>query len=321
MNKVTHDDIVSFANQKVNLPAEDAKKYRKQVNDLLDRLAEHIKQNPGFALLKMLHAGSVAKGTALIIKRELDAAVYVKKEDAPVNDKELVPWIAQLLRDSNPNMKPGQFDDSQPHCVTVRFKGSGLDVDVVPVLYEGGENDMGYLVNKYSGNKTLTSIPLHLEFIRARKKNHPIHYAQVVRLVKWWAKQRKIEDESFKCKSFMIELIVAHLADGGLDLSDYPIAIESVFNYIVTTNLEKRIIFEDYYEKSLIPNQNMGAIEIFDPVNPKNNITEKYTVSDQERLVSLANEAGDAIAEALYADTKQRAVECWQRLFGPTFII
>ena len=32
------------------------------------------------------------------------------------------------------------------HCVTVSFRGTGLDVDVVPVLYEGDEDDRGYLL-------------------------------------------------------------------------------------------------------------------------------------------------------------------------------
>lgn len=319
MSIILHSDIALFADQKVNLPAETVKKYRKQVSDLLDRLEVHIAQNPGFALVKMLHAGSAAKGTALSTLNDLDAAVYVKKETAPISDHELVSWIAQRLRDSNPNMKSEQFDDTQPHCVTVRFNGSGLDVDVVPVLYEGAKNDFGYLIDKHTGERLLTSIPLHLEFIRKRKADNPVHFAQVVRLIKWWANQKKIEDESFKCKSFMIELLVAHHADRGLDLSNYPNALEKIFAYIVKTGLEERIVFNDYYNVSQIPSENLGAIEIFDPVNPKNNITGKYSVSDRERLVRAADEVGDAIAEAHHATTKLRAVDRWQTIFGPSF--
>jgi hypothetical protein len=192
-------------------------------------------------------------------------------------------------------------------------------VDIVPVLYEGAKNDVGYLIDKYTGDRLLTSIPLHLEFIRKRKNNTPIHFAQVVRLLKWWAQQKKIEDENFKCKSFMLELLVAHHADRGLDLSDYPSALEKILAYVATTGLENRIIFEDYYSRDQILPQSTGAIEIFDPVNPENNITQKYSVSDREKLVQAATEAGDAIAEAHYATTKARAVECWQAVFGPSF--
>jgi len=285
-----------------------------------ERVASHIAANPGFALVKKLHAGSVAKGTAMRTVKDLDVAVYVEKEQVPIRDEQLVPWLAERLREANPNMESEQFDDSQPHCVTVRFRGSGLDVDVVPVLYEGAENDVGYLVDKNTGERLLTSIPLHLEFIRARKKAHPDHWAQVVRIIKWWASQRKEADEGFKCKSFMAELIVAHCVDHGIvSLSDYPRALEALFSYIVKTALQERIAFTDYYPVSRLPAPTGAAIEIFDPVNPENNVANKYTVADRERLVRTAEEAGDAISEAHYATTKGRAVECWQVVLGPAF--
>jgi hypothetical protein len=217
-------------------------------------------------------------------------------------------------------MKPDQFDDSQPHCVTVRFRGSGLDVDMVPVLYEGAPNDLGYLIDKNTGDRLLTSIPLHLEFIRARKKAHPDHWAQVVRLLKWWATQRKAVDDAFKCKSFMVELLVAHCVDRGtLPLSDYPRALETLFSYIVKTGLEDRIAFTDYYPAQRLPGPTGAVIEVFDPVNPVNNVSEKYTAADRDRVVRAAEEAADAISEAYYATTKARAIECWQVVLGPGF--
>ena len=231
---ITHADIRSFAENRVNLPSESVRKHRKQVNNLRERLEAHIKKNPGFALVKMLHAGSVAKGTALRTINDLDVAVYVKMEEVPIDEEELVPWIAERLREANPNMSSDQFDASSPHCVKVCFKGSGLDVDVVPVLYEGDENDYGYLVAQDTGQRLLTSIPLHLEFIRKRKKAHPTHFAQVVRLVKWWARQRKAENAEFKCKSFLLELLLTFLADKDMvALADYPDALETLFSYIV----------------------------------------------------------------------------------------
>jgi tRNA nucleotidyltransferase (CCA-adding enzyme) len=311
--------IKAFAEDKVNLPREYAQKYRDQVNRLRERLAHHIAENPGFDLVKMLHAGSVAKGMGLRTINDLDAAVYVKKDTAPISDHELVRWLAARLREANPNLRPDQFDESQPHCVTITFRGTGLDVDVVPVLYEGDENDLGYLVDKYTGDRLLTSIPRHLEFIRTRKSRHPDHYAQVVRLTKQWAQQRKAIDSEFKCKSFMIELILAHLADRDMNLADYPQALKDFFSYIVKTGLAERIAFTDYYPLSKLPDPTGAAIEIFDPINPSNNIASKYTINDRQRLVDAAEEAADIISEAFYATTKSRAIECWQFVFGPSF--
>ena len=57
---IAHSDIRSFAGARVNLPSDSARRYREQVNRLRESLAEHIAGNPGFALVKMLHAGSVA---------------------------------------------------------------------------------------------------------------------------------------------------------------------------------------------------------------------------------------------------------------------
>lgn len=315
---IVHADIARFADERVNLPRDDAQAHRDQVNRLRERLAKHIEANPGFALVKMLHSGSVAKGTALRTVNDLDVAVYVEKEKAPIADRELVPWLAARLREAYPDLKPEQFDESQPHCVTISFKGSGLDVDVVPVLYEGDKDDKGYLVDKYTGERRLTSIPLHLEFIRKRKKLNQ-HYSQIVRLAKWWAARHKERDETFKCKSFLLELLLAKLVDSGSDFSDYPRALEGLFSGIVKTGLEARVAFSDYYQPSALPKSPTGPIEVFDPVNPENNIAAGYTVTDRGKLVSAAEDAADAISEAYFATTKARAIACWQRVFGSTF--
>ncbi|MEE8190691.1 MAG: CBASS oligonucleotide cyclase, partial [Candidatus Scalindua sediminis] len=299
---INHSDIASFAENKVNLPADTAKKYRDQIKPLCERLTRHVQENEGFALVKMLHAGSVAKGTALKTINDLDVGVYLKKEEAPISENELVPWLASRLREANTQMSSDQFVENN-HCVTVNYRGNGLDVDMVPVLYEGDANDMGHLVDKYTGDRTLTSIPLHLNFIRDRKKKYPNHYAQLVRLMKWWSKQQKDKDESFKCKSFMLELLVAYIADEGLDLSDYPTALEAIFSYIVKTDLEDRISFSDYYSRDKLPQSKINPIEIFDPVNPENNIANKYTQRDCERLVTASEEATDALSEAITANT------------------
>ena len=82
-------------------------------------------------------------------------------------------------------------------------------------------------------------------------------------------KQQKIEEgDRFRFKSFVAELLIAKL-DNGMELEDYPTALENFFAYIVKSSLKERISFVDYYSKSALPNKKMGEIEIFDPVNPK----------------------------------------------------
>ena len=316
---ITHADILYFAETQVNLPSKLKRRYREQVNNLREGLERHIDANPGFELVKMLHAGSVAKGTALHTINDLDVAVYVTADQTLVDERSVVSWMGERLRKVYSNKDLGDFDTSSPHCVTIHFRGSDLHVDIVPVIYNGDEQDLGYLIDKYTGERLLTSIRLHLEFIRNRKESNPKHFAQVVRLIKWWASLRKDENPEFKCKSFLLELLVAHLADSGMDLNDYPHALEQFFSYIVKTRLEKRVSFIDYYPIDALSSSTRDAIEVFDPVNPKNNVTERYSVGDRDALVDAAGDAADAIREAFYATTKERAVESWQVVLGSSF--
>jgi tRNA nucleotidyltransferase (CCA-adding enzyme) len=316
---IGHGEIKAFAEDRVNLPAEPAAKYRAQVKALRERLEKKIDDHPDYGLVKMLHAGSVAKGTALQNVNDLDAAVYVKKAYAPTgSDASLVTWLADRLFEANTNMSRDQFVENS-HCVTVNFKGTGLSVDVVPVLYEGGAEDRGYLVRKNTGDRVLTSITLHLRFIRDRKANYGSNFAELIRLTKWWKRTVATRDEDFRFKSFMIELLWARLADDGLSLADYPTALERFFAYLVKTDLEEQVSFTDFYKPSEIPARSSAAIEVLDPVNVTNNVAVHYDATDRARIGTAAHKALDAINEARFAPTKGRAVECWQTILGPTF--
>lgn len=312
MSKVNHEDIAQFAADRVNLPKEIADKHRKQVNSLREKLETKIDEDPSFDLVKMLHAGSVAKGTALRTVNDLDVAVYVKAGEAPKDDSELVAWLADRLSEAYPNLEQEQFE-FQTHCVTINFKGSGLNVDVVPVLYEGDEDDKGWLVRKYTGERVLTSIPLHLKFMRDRKALYGDSYKELIRITKWWKRAKNL-----RFKSFMIELVWAHLAATGIDLKSYPDALEEFFAYIVKSQLKERVFFTDHYTANDLPSST-DPIQVFDPVNPSNNVAKNYTDADRQAIVEAAHTALDALGEARYAITKGEAVECWQDVLGTGF--
>jgi hypothetical protein len=165
----------------------------------------------------------------------------------------------------------------------------------------------------------MTNISLHLEFIRKRKTANPVSFGQVVRLVKWWIRHQKDIDSTFKFKSLMAELICAHLADTGTDFSNYPTVLQAFFAYIVRSGLKESIIFTDYYDESAVDSRNSGVIKIFDPVNPVNNIASKYTDLDRQQIVIAATDALEALAEAQFSTTKQRALDLWKVIYGPAF--
>lgn len=315
---IDHKDILKFAQERVNLPQDKARKYREQVRGLRDRLENHLDDNPDFALKKMLLSGSLAKGTALKSLNDIDVAVYVAGSDAPRDISALMNFIGDRLVAAYPNVTSDQVTVNT-YSVTISFKSTGLDVDVVPILYYGDPDWRGDLVSQDDGSFLETSIPLHLEFTRKRKKAQPDHFAQVVRLVKFWAQLKKMDDPQFRFKSFMIEMILARLADDGVDFSDYPEALQAFFTYVVKTDMRALIAFADYYDPGTASACNGDAVKILDPVNKENNVGKLYTTYNADLIVAAASDAGDAIDYALSATTKQETVAAWQDVFGPQF--
>lgn len=314
---INHRDIARFAEEKVNLPKDKADEYRAQAGRLREKLEGYLSEHPDFSLKRILLSGSLAKGTALRALNDIDMAVYISGSEAPHDLRALLEYLAERLRNAFPNFSADQVKP-QTYSVTVSFRGSGLDVDVVPVLYAGKPDWRGDLISQEDGSFLETSIPLHLEFARKRKQAQPVHFAQVVRLVKYWARRQKLENEEFRFKSFMVEMILAKLCDNGTDFSDYPEALQSFFTYIAKSGLRERIVFEDHYKTARVGKLD-DPVQIIDPINEKNNVARLYTIENAEAIVEAALDAGDAIDAALSAPTKELTLHYWQKVFGPSF--
>jgi len=314
---IDHREIVRFAEERVNLPRDKANEYRAQARRLRERLDGYLDEHPDFTLKKMLLSGSLAKGTSLRSLNDIDVACYISGADAPGDVPRLLNYLAERLRKAFANFSPEQVKPNT-YSVTVSFKGTGLDVDVVPILYSGDKDWYGSLVSQENGSLLSTCIPRHLEFIRRRKEAHPTDFTQLARLIKFWAARMKRDQEGFRLKSFMIELILAHLADQGLSFSNYPDALQHFFTYVAQSNLRERVAFADYYATSAVGTFS-EPVQIIDPVNAKNNVSNLYTAAQADAIVNAALDAGDAIDAALRAPTKQETVRYWQNVFGTSF--
>lgn len=316
---IGHNEIAQYAKDKVNLPKEWADEYREQASRVREKVTAYLSEHPDFTLKKILLSGSLAKGTALRNLNDIDMACYISCSDAPSDTKELLEYLAARLRKAFPNMKPEQVQP-KTYSVTISFRGTGLDVDIVPIIYDNDPEWYGRLISQDDGSFLETCIPRHLEFIRKRKALNPNHFSQVIRLAKQWVKNMKSENDRFKFKSFMVELIMAKLLDEGKDFSDYPEALQNFFTYLATSDLKELIAFGDYYAKSTVPAFS-EPVKIIDPVNPRNNAAKLYTIQQASAVVEAALDAGDAIDAAITATTKEKTVYYWQKVFGPSFQI
>lgn len=307
----TNKDLKDYVEDMVYVDSEKVKKYREQVNRLRDNLESYIKENPDFGLVKMLHSGSVRKGTAISTLNDMDVAVYVKSNKVEnYEESRVLNYVRDGLIEiyKKHNMTEDQFSIGH-HCVKVSFKGSGLDVDVVPVIPNGEPNDLGHLITRDTGDKVLTSIPLHLEFIRKRKNDYP-NFTPMVRLTKWWRNQ-----QDFKFKSFLIELIWAHIADTEGISDDIVPALQQFYRYIVNTELNQAIIFTDYYTSDEVT-IGTNTVNIFDPVNPENNVGDSLDDNKKEIIIDAADDALGYLSHAVQASTKTQAVASLKQIFG-----
>ncbi|MFH9658588.1 CBASS oligonucleotide cyclase [Streptomyces sp. NPDC017248] len=323
---VDHKVLKTFAQNKVNVPPDEAKERRRQVNHLRERLEDYIATHPDFDLVKLRASGSTAKHTAIRRRSgtgsDADVAAYLRTTDTDIDVSTMLTWLRDRCIEVYGATKDA--DDFKPsdHAVGITMRSSGLKIDVVPVLYTGEPDDRGYLVTT-DGSKVLTSVTLHLQFIQTRKDKAGDGYRELIRLLKAWIRESKEADPELRCKSFLIELLVAHLWDVGwngrpLQVDDYPAAIEQVLAYIVRTGLRTPIVFTDYYKSDAV-RATADPIQVWDPVNPENNVARGYTEQDRQRLVNHARTTLDTITMAAYAATKGEALDSWRELFGPTF--
>ena len=91
VSEISHEHVVAYAAERVNLPRDEATKTSRSGKTGLEiGWRRRLPTIPSYGLVKSLHAGSVAKGTALRTVNDLDSPVYVQASEAPSTDAELV---------------------------------------------------------------------------------------------------------------------------------------------------------------------------------------------------------------------------------------
>ena len=101
-------------------------------------------------------------------------------------------------------------------------------------------------------------------------------------------------------------------------MGDYPRAFEQVLGYIARTGLRTPIVFTDFYAADAVT-ATTDPIQVWDPVNPSNNVARSYTDADRQRLVKTATAALEEIVWAAHAPTKGDANDAWRTVLGPGF--
>ena len=198
---IGHAEIAAFANSNINLQHSKVIEYPERVNSLRDSLRAKIAADPAYAVVRVLDAGSLAKGTALRNTSDFDLAVYLRPGAVPETQRSSHTWLVARLKEARPQLEDDQFE-LRDHCVSLVYK-DGRRVDIVPILNAGDGSGDGDLIRKDTGAKVHTNVRRHIEFVRVRKARCPVHYPQVIRLLKWWAVQQQGRDKNFSLQELL----------------------------------------------------------------------------------------------------------------------
>ena len=294
----------------LRLPDDMRKKYHDQVDNLISVLSKSLKDRAGIKITKIVKAGSFAKHTILRKTNEdpvdVDVVFYISGHNTnQENRASLSKIIHDLLIEIYPQKAVGDFIIER-RATTVEFKGSGLSVDIVPVIQDPSRPEYGWHFNK-NGLKVETCASCQIKFVEDRKdRDH--HFRTLVRLAKKWRNYSELKP----LKSFTIELIMAHL----LDTEGKDGTIEQKFrrflHYIADSDLKKAIKFAE----NKPPFKNFtDPVIILDPVSSENNVASRITDEERSEIVRKANKAWETANFA----SAEGDLEIWKELFGKGF--
>ncbi len=295
----------------LRLPAEKRTAYHKQVDRLVDTLRRHLRKRTKITITRIVKAGSFAKFT--ILRRaadnpvDVDVVFYVSGADANNETLEsLSAAIYDILIEMYPTKAVEDFE-IQRKAATVRFVGSRLSVDIVPVIEDETRPGYGWQFDIRDSTKSETCAPCQIKFVRDRKEKDS-DFRTLVRLGKQWRNRAELKP----LKSFTVELILAHL----LDTQGNQCCIEERFRnfllYVAQSGLQQQISFPENGKPLGIFSH---PVVIIDPVNSFNNVTSRISEEERQTIVAAAQNSWE-IATFASVENDQ---EAWKEIFGPRF--
>lgn len=321
------NDQLLFFVDKIKLQSEDMQKYRDQIKNLKDKLESKIKndQSTGLKVTKFLLAGSWKKRTILKASGDhpidIDLVLFVGGDDNIQNDLEkLHDYIVKYLQEIYPQKDINRDVDAKGNTksITIRFSGSGLEVDIVPVVPIIKPERYIWQPQRGGGGKYITSVENHLDFSLNKRQNNP-SYTAIVRMLKQWKNYKELKPTDYEggISSFAIELIVAYLDEKQGVQTNIEEAIIRFFQFVSGSNFPN-IKFS--HAINSIPHYST-PIYIADDTNNENNATKKINQSKWNEIVEEAENAFDSLNYAQSIKTEGSTIEQWKSVFGPTFNI
>ncbi len=310
---------MEYTNQQLNnyisrikLTQEKKSSYKSQIENLKANVLRATKEMDNTKVTKVKRAGSWKKGTALAPKGDypldIDMVFYLEIEESTLFDaQELRDEIISVLCKAYPSKEKSDFTDGQK-TIGVVFRGSGLEVDIVPFIPEKGNTTYGRQPRKkLNSGEFKTSVDKQLDFVNLIKNKCP-NFTSIVRILKSWRNYKEIE-----LSSFSIELAVAHLIETGrISGSSINQAVITFFEFFGNGNP-----VNVYFSRAIGPRTGSPPW-IADPTNNENN-TIRMSDSEWREIVDVAECGFETISYAQTVQESGKTSDLWKEVFGPSF--
>jgi len=318
---------LGFFIDRIKLQKDAMPKYRDQIDHIKERLQAKINDDKrtGLRVTKFLLAGSWKKRTILRATGDhpidIDLVLYVDTDEATAGDlKKLHDKVVSYLEEIYPNKVSKDFDATgNTKSIKVKFSGTGLELDIVPVVaVDSPEEYVRQPARGGGGKKYITSVTKQLTFASEAKERNP-SYTAIVRVLKWWRNyaELKEDDDTGELSSFAIELIVAHLdLNHGVE-SNIEEGIIRFFKFVSGPNFP---VIKFTGAINAVPEFD-NAVYIADPTNDENNAAKKVDGPIWNEVRTKANEAFEALIRAQYCNFEGDTTSEWRDVFGSTFNI
>jgi hypothetical protein len=314
---LTDAQIKIFVSKVLHLGQGKRQEYLHQVDVLIQRLEKKITDDSSFNVEGFKKTGSLVKGTVLKPKGDYgvdaDIAVFLDVSEADREDTaKLHNIILDLLVAAYPNKSREDFQ-LQPRTLGIHFRDSGLDVDLVPVIPIDSEPGYGWQPSSQQGHPVKTNISKQLEFIKNRRDADP-RFRTLIRLLKNWRNNLELD----RFRSFMMELIVAHLYDRDGAAPSLESGLQRFFLFVAQTGLKEPITFTESGKIAALPDD---PVVIIDPVNKENNVATRITIAERDELAAAAQRAWETLEAASWKEGKGDTLDLWKEVMGRSFTI
>jgi len=311
--KLTDKELCGYVANKLALPGDERNEYRQQVNRLLEKLESVLARDGSYRIQKFRRAGALEKGTSNRPRAgrpvDADVGVYFRVDDTSAFDiAGLQQLIKKLLAAAYPQKDPDDFEEGA-RVFGIVFKGTGLEVDLVPIVSLDSDANYGLQYSR-SGTCVKTSVKVHIDHYRAHSGRDPL-LAPSLRMAKRWRNWQELDG----IQSFHLELLLSYLIDRDGPATGLEESMRRLFLFIMR-DLASGVAFDNADASKF-----SEPVVIVDPANDDNNVAARNHPGERDALVASARQAYETITWAQGLPGKGETISAWKELFGSNFSI